>query len=100
MRNIPRKEAVLLLKRKRYKTILLYNLNQKKATNKANIKIRFNIIGAAAAAANLLLNLKYLQKKMKYLQKKEGDIILVNSIAKLNFSEFENLELLSKLKKA
>ena len=44
----------------------------------------------AAAAANLLLEFKIPAKKDEMLTKRrKGNVILVNSIAKLNFSEFE-----------
>ena len=50
------------------------------------INIKFKIIGAAAAAANLLLEFKIPEKKDdKLTNNKKGKVILVNSIAKLNF---------------
>ena len=50
------------------------------------IRITFKIIGAAAAAANYYLNLICLKKKMISLQIiKKGNVILVNSTARLNF---------------
>tara|TARA_B100001564_G_C20276643_1_gene506109 strand:- start:3 stop:185 length:183 start_codon:yes stop_codon:yes gene_type:complete len=49
--------------------------------------IKFRTIGAAAAAANLLLELRIPEKKDEMLTKnKKGNVILVNSTAKLNFS--------------
>ena len=46
----------------------------------------FNIIGAAAAAANLLLEFKTPEKKDEILtNNKKGNVILVNSTARLNF---------------
>ena len=46
----------------------------------------FNIIGAAAAAANLLFEFKIPEKKDdKLTNSKKGNVILVNSTAKLNF---------------
>ena len=49
----------------------------------------FNIIGAAAAAANLLLEFKIPEKKDERLTKsKKGNVSLVSSTARLNFSEF------------
>ena len=51
------------------------------------IKIIFSIIGAAAAAANLLYELSIPEKKDdKLTNNKNGKVILVNSTAKLNFS--------------
>ena len=51
------------------------------------IKIIFKIIGAAAAAANLLFEFKIPEKKDDRLTKnKNGKVILVSSTAKLNFS--------------
>ena len=53
------------------------------------IKKIFNIIGAAAAAANLLLEFNIPEKKDDKLTKsKKGKVILVSSIARLNFSAF------------
>ena len=47
------------------------------------------IIGAAAAAANLLFEFKIPEKKDEILtNNKKGNVILVSSTAKLNFSEF------------
>ena len=47
----------------------------------------FKIIGAAAAIANLLLVFKIPDNKEDKLTKsKNGNVILVNSTAKLNFS--------------
>ena len=49
------------------------------------IKMMFKIIGAAAAAANLLLEFKIPEKKDERLtNNKKGKVILVNSTAKLN----------------
>ena len=51
------------------------------------IKIIFKIIGAAAAAANLLFEFKIPEKKDDRLTKnKNGKVILVSYTAKLNFS--------------
>ena len=53
-----------------------------------NIRIIFNIIGAAAAAANLLLEFKIPEKNDERLTNiKKGNVILVSSTAKINFSE-------------
>ena len=50
------------------------------------IKTIFKIIGAAAAAANLLFEFKIPEKKDdKLTNNKNGNVILVNSTAKLNF---------------
>ena len=50
------------------------------------IKINLSIIGAAAAAANLLLEFKIPEKKEdKLTNNKNGNVILVNSTARLNF---------------
>ena len=52
-----------------------------------NIKTIFKIIGAAAAEANLLFEFKIPAKKDERLTKnKKGNVIRVNSIAKLNFT--------------
>ena len=49
----------------------------------------FNIIGAAAAAANLLLELRIAEKKEDRLtNNKNGKVILVNSIANSNLISF------------
>ena len=49
----------------------------------------FNIIGAAAAAANLLCEFKIPEKKDdKLTNNKKGNVILVRLIAVSNFSEF------------
>ena len=49
----------------------------------------FRIIGAAAAAANLLLEFKMPEKKDERLtNNKKGNVILVNSTARLNFMSF------------
>ena len=49
----------------------------------------FKIIGAAAAAANLLFEFKIPEKKEERLtNNKKGNVILVNSTARLNFSVF------------
>ena len=51
------------------------------------IKITFNIIGAAAAAANLLYELSMAAKKdAKQTKNKKGKVILLKSTARLNFS--------------
>tara|TARA_B100001564_G_scaffold331679_1_gene317899 strand:+ start:812 stop:1039 length:228 start_codon:yes stop_codon:yes gene_type:complete len=55
--------------------------------NRLVIMIIFKTIGAAAAAANLLLELRIPEKNDEMLTKnKKGNVILVNSTAKLNFS--------------
>ena len=52
---------------------------------KLKIKTTFKIIGAAAAAANLLLELSIAAKNDDRLtNNKNGNVILVSSIAKLN----------------
>mgnify|MGYP001286081544 CR=1 FL=1 len=57
------------------------------AHNNVIIKTKFNIIGAADAAANLLCEFKIAEKKdAKLINKIKGKVILVNSIAKTNFS--------------
>ena len=72
---------------------------------KGKIKTRINItlstIGAAAAA-NLLFVFKIPHSKDDKLTKsKKGKVILVNSVAKLNFSgSYKNLELLNKLERS
>ena len=49
------------------------------------LKIIFRIIGAAAAAANLLLEFKIPEKKEdKLTNNKKGNVILVSSTARLN----------------
>ena len=49
----------------------------------------FNIIGAAAAAANLLKEFKIPEKKDdKLINIRNGKVILVNWTAKSNFSSF------------
>ena len=56
-----------------------------------NIKIIFKIIGAAAATANLLLEFKMPEKKDdKLTNNKKGNVILVNSTARLNFCVFSS----------
>ena len=51
------------------------------------IKTTFKIIGAAAAAANLLFELRIPEKKDdKLTNSKKGNVILVDSTAKLNFT--------------
>ena len=55
-----------------------------------NIKIIFKIIGAAAATANLLLEFKMPEKKDdKLTNNKKGNVILVNSTARLNLISSE-----------
>ena len=50
------------------------------------IKITFKIIGAAAAAANLLFEFNIPEKKEdKLTNNKKGKVILVNSTTRLNF---------------
>ena len=47
------------------------------------------MIGAAAAAANLLLEFKIPEKKdARLINNKKGKVILVNSTARLNFISF------------
>ena len=49
----------------------------------------FKITGAAAAAANLLLEFKIPEKKDERLtNSRKGNVILVSSIARLNFMSF------------
>ena len=51
------------------------------------IKTKFKIIGAAAAAANLLLQFKIPEKKeARLIKNKNGNVILVSSTARLYFS--------------
>ena len=51
------------------------------------MKTIFNIIGAAEAAANLLCEFKIAEKKdAKLINKIKGNVILVKSVAKINFS--------------
>ena len=58
-------------------------------TAKLKIKTIFKIIGAAAAAANLLLEFKIPEKKDERLtNNKKGKVILVSSTARLNFVSF------------
>ena len=55
--------------------------------NNDPIKITFNIIGAAAAAANLLYELSMAAKKeAKQTKNKKGKVILLKSTASFNFS--------------
>ena len=55
--------------------------------NNDPIKIIFNIIGAAAATANLLYELSMAAKKeAKHIKNKKGKVILLKSIARFNFS--------------
>ena len=50
----------------------------------------FKIIGAAAAAANLLLEFKIPEKKDDRLtNNKKGNVILVSSTARLNLIHFQ-----------
>ena len=54
---------------------------------KLDIKIIFKIIGAAAAAANLLLELRIPAKNDdKLTDNQNGKVILVSSTAKSNFT--------------
>ena len=56
---------------------------------KLKIKTIFKMIGAAAAAANLLLEFNMPEKKEERLtNNKKGNVILVNSTARLNFMSF------------
>ena len=60
---------------------------KKEEINRLDIKTIFSIIGAAAAAANLLLEFKIPEKKDEILtNNKKGNVILVSSTARLNFS--------------
>ena len=53
---------------------------------KLKIKMIFKMMGAAAAAANLLLEFKMPEKKDERLtNNKKGNVILVSSTARLNF---------------
>ena len=55
---------------------------------RVTISTIFKIIGAAAAAANLLLEFKIPEKNEdKLTNNKNGKVILVSSTAKLNFSK-------------
>ena len=57
------------------------------AHNNVIIKTIFNIIGAAEAAANVLCEFKIAEKKdAKLINKIKGNVILVKSVAKINFS--------------
>ena len=57
--------------------------------NKTKISIIFNIIGTAAAAANLLWEFNIAEKKDDKLTKnKKGNVYLVKLIANSIFSEF------------
>ena len=57
------------------------------AHNNIIIKIIFNIIGAAEAAANLLCEFKIAEKKdAKLINNIKGNVILVKSVAIVNFS--------------
>ena len=57
--------------------------------NKAPIKTKFKIMGAAAATANLLYVLSIAEKKdAKQIKNKKGKVILLKSTAKFNFSGF------------
>ena len=55
--------------------------------NNDPIKITFNTIGAAAATANLLYELRMAAKnEAKQTKNKKGKVILLKSTARLNFS--------------
>ena len=55
--------------------------------NNDPIRITFNIIGAAAATANLLYELSIAEKKdAKLIKNKKGKIILLKSTASINFA--------------
>ena len=57
------------------------------AHNNIIIKTIFNIIGAAEAAANLLCEFKIAEKKdAKLINNIKGNVILVKSVAIINFS--------------
>ena len=57
-----------------------------KEIHNTTIKTIFKIIGAAAAAANLLFEFKIPEKKdPRLIKSKKGKVILVSSTAKLNF---------------
>ena len=63
----------------------MHNLILDKRIIKLIIKTTFKIIGAAAAAANLLFELSIPAKKDDRLtNNKNGNVILVSSTAKLN----------------
>ena len=58
--------------------------------NRLNIRTIFKIIGAAAAAPNLLFEFKIPEKNDdKLTNNKKGNVILVNSTARLNFCAFQ-----------
>ena len=62
-------------------------LNFIKKKNKTKIRIIFKIIGAAAAAANLLCEFKIAEKKdAKQIKNKNGNVILVKFVANSIFS--------------
>ena len=55
--------------------------------NKDTISTTFNMIGAAAAAANLLYEFSIAPKKeAKHIKNKNGKVILLKSTASFNFS--------------
>ena len=57
------------------------------AYNNITIKTKFKIIGAAEAAANLLCEFRIAEKKdAKLINNIKGNVILVKSVAKINFS--------------
>ena len=57
------------------------------AYNNIAIKTKFKIIGAAEAAANLLCEFRIAEKKdAKLINNIKGNVILVKSVAKINFS--------------
>ena len=57
------------------------------AYNNIIIKTKFKIIGAAEAAANLLCEFRIAEKKdAKLINNIKGNVILVKSVAKINFS--------------
>ena len=66
--------------------------------NNEPINITFNIIGAAAAAANLLYEFSIAAKKeAKHTKNRNGKVILLKSIASFNFQHlYKILELLYK----
>ena len=79
---------VISLQKLLHTIVVLHNLNySKNEMIRLLIKTIFKIIGAAAAAANLLLVFKIPEKKDDKLTKsKNGNVILVNSTAISNFN--------------
>ena len=70
------------------KLLAIFN-SKLNASNKEKISTIFKAIGAAAAAANLLLELRIPAKKEDRLtNSKNGNVTLVNSTARLNLILF------------